>query len=241
MTSFLSRRLRRQSAAAAGAVLLTLALAACSDDSTPEGDEQSAAEALELAKTTLDETSGVRITLEADNLSSSVTGIRKATGVGVHPPAFEGSFDLSVNGIPATAEVIAVDGTVYAKNSLLLPQWTAIDPAQYGAPDPNRLMGTDAGFSTLLAETTDVEQGDQVRGGAGNDEIFTSYSGTVSGEVVANIVPSASGDFDASYTISDDGELREARLTGVFYEDDGEMTYTMTFSDYGIEQEITAP
>lgn len=228
--------------AAACAAVLMLSLTACSDDeATPAGDDSSPAEVLALAKTTLDETSGVEITLEADNLSSSVTGIRKATGVGVHPDAFEGSFDLSVNGIPATAEVIAVDGKVHAKNSLLLPQWTVIDPAQYGAPDPGRLMGTDAGFSTLLAQTTGVERGDQVRGGAGNDEIFTSYSGTVPGKVVANIVPSASGDFDATYTISEDGELREARLTGVFYEGDGEMTYTMTFSEYGTEKEITAP
>ncbi|WP_244927677.1 LppX_LprAFG lipoprotein [Nocardioides sp. W7] len=228
--------------AAAGAALLALSLTACSDDEPASGgDDSSPTEVLTLAKTTLDETSGVAITLEADSLSSSVTGIRKATGVGVHPPAFEGSFDLSVSGIPATAEVIAVDGKVYAKNSLLLPQWTVIDPAQYGAPDPNQLMGTDAGFSTLLTETTGAERGDQVRGGEDNKEVFTSYTGTVPGDVVANIVPSASGDFEASYTISEDGELREAVLTGVFYEGDGEMTYTMTFSDYGTEQDITAP
>ncbi|SDC99127.1 LppX_LprAFG lipoprotein [Nocardioides lianchengensis] len=229
--------------AATTAALLALTLAACSgdDEGSPGGDDSTPTEVLELAKTTLDETSGVQITLEADNLSSSVTGIRKATGVGVHPPAFEGSFDLSVNGIPATAEVIAVDGKVYAKNSLLLPQWTAIDPAQYGAPDPNQLMGEDAGFSSLLTATTDVEQGERVRGGEGNDEIFTSYTGTVPGDVVANIVPSAAGDFDASYTISEDGELREARLTGVFYEGDDDMTYTMTFDDYGTEKDIVAP
>lgn len=234
--------LTRRTGAAAATALLALSLVACSDDESGAGaDDTPPAEVLALAKSTLDETSGVQITLEADNLSSSVTGIRKATGVGIHPPAFEGSFDLSVNGIPATADVIAVDGKVYAKNSLLLPQWTAIDPAEYGAPDPNQLMGEDAGFSTLLTETTDVEAGDKVRGGEGNNEIFTSFTGTVPGDVVANIVPSASGDFDASYTISEDGELREARLTGVFYKGDGEMTYTMTFSDYDTEKDISAP
>lgn len=227
----------------ATATVLALSLSACGgdDESTPAGDGASPEEVLAEAKTAFDETSGVEITLEADDLSSSVTGIRKATGVGVHPAAFEGSFDLSVNGIPATAEVIAVDGTVYAKNSLLLPQWTAIDPAQYGAPDPNVLMGSDAGFSSLLPATTGLEQGEQVRGGENNDEVLTSYTGQVPGEVVANIVPSASGDFDAAYTISEDGELREARLTGVFYAGDGEMTYTMTFADYGTEKDITAP
>lgn len=226
----------------ASAAVLALSLSACSgdDSSSSAGDDTSPQEVMEQAKATLDETSGVQITLEADNLTAS-TGIRRATGVGVPPGSFEGDFDLSANGIPATAEVIAVDGTVYAKNSLLIPDWTAIDPAQFGAPDPGRLMGPDAGFSSLLTSTTDLERGDQVRGGADNDEVLTSYSGSVPGDVVANIVPSASGDFDASYTISDDGELREATLTGVFYEDDGEMTYTITFDDYGTEKDITAP
>ena len=57
----------------------------------------------------------------------------------------------------------------------------------------------------------------------------------------ANIIPTASGDFDATYTITDDGELREATLTGVFYEDSESMTYTVTFDDYGTEKDITAP
>lgn len=227
---------------ALAAVLLLLPLAGCSDDeSSPAGGDASPEEVMELAKTTLDETSGVSITLEADNLSSSVTGIRKATGVGVPPSSFEGSFDLSVSGIPATAEVIAVDGTVYARNSLLIPDWTAIDPGEYGAPDPGALMGPEGGFSSLLTETTDVEQGDQVRGGENNAEVLTSYSGTVPGKVVANIVPSAAGDFDATYSITEDGQLREARLTGVFYEDDDPMTYTMSFDDYGTAKDITAP
>ncbi|WP_182526437.1 LppX_LprAFG lipoprotein [Nocardioides dongkuii] len=237
----LSRRLRRgASVAAAGVAVLTLA--GCSDDDGSVAEGASPEEVLTLAKETLDETTGVQITLEADDLSSDVAaGIRKATGVGVHPPAFEGEFDLSVNGIPATAEVIAVGGTVYARNSLLIPDWTAIDPGQYGAPDPGELMSDDAGFSTLLTDTTEVEERGEVRGGEANDEIYTQYTGTVPGETVANIVPSASGDFAASYTISEDGELREAQLTGVFYKNDGEMTYTIRFSEYGTEQDITAP
>ena len=44
-----------------------------------------------------------------------------------------------------------------------------------------------------------------------------------------------------SYTITDDGELREVELTGVFYEDSESMTYTVTFDDYGTEKDITAP
>ncbi|MCW2842093.1 MAG: LppX LprAFG lipoprotein, partial [Nocardioides sp.] len=40
---------------------------------------------------------------------------------------------------------------------------------------------------------------------------------------------------------SDSGELREARLTGVFYPDSDSMTYTIGFDDYGTEKDISAP
>ena len=114
--------------------------------------------------------------------------------------------------------MIAVDGTTYAKNSLLLPDWTPIDPADYGAPDPATLMEPDGGFSGLISAITDVEEGDTVRGGEDNREIFTEYTGTIPSEAVEALIPTASGDFDAVLTISEDGELRRAELTGVFYD-----------------------
>lgn len=218
------------------------ALAGCSDDEEPGGDEATPEEVLEQAKKTLDETSGVSISLSTDELPSGVTGVKSAQGVGVHPSAFEGSFDLSVNGLPATAEVIAVDGKTYARNSLLLPDWTEIDPDDYGAPDPASLMDPDSGFSGLLSATTDAEAGDSVRGGEDNREIFTEYSGSVPSEAVEALIPTAEGDFAVTYTISEDGELREAVIDGAFYgEDEDDVTYTLELDDYGTEKEITAP
>ena len=56
------------------------------------------------------------------------------------------------------------------------------------------------------------------------------------------MIPSAAGDsFEATYEITDDDELREATFVGVFYPDSDEMTYTVTFDDYGTEQEIIKP
>ena len=206
------------------------------------GATTSAEEALAAAKKTLDETSGVKITMSTEDLPNGVTGITSAEGTGVHPSAFEGTFKLSVSGLPADAEVIAVDGTTYAKNSLLLPDWTAIDPSDYGAPDPAKLMDPDGGFSGLLAAAEDVKTGDSVRGGEDNKEIFTEYTGTISSDAVEALIPTAEGDFDFTYTISDDDELREAVLKGAFYgEDEGEVTYTLNLDDYGTEKEITAP
>jgi lipoprotein LprG len=229
----------------AAPVVLGLALgglSACSDDDKGGGSDASAEEALAAAKKSLDETSGVNISLATEDLPNGVTGITSAEGTGVHPSAFEGTFKLSVSGLPADAEVIAVDGTTYAKNSLLLPDWTPIDPSDYGAPDPAKLMDPDGGFSGLLAAAEDVKAGDSVRGGEDNKEIFTEYTGTISSDAVEALIPTAEGDFDFTYTISDDDELREAVLKGAFYgEDEGEVTYTLNLDDYGTEKEITAP
>ena len=48
-------------------------------------------------------------------------------------------------------------------------------------------------------------------------------------------------DFDVAYTVTDDGELRQMVVTGAFYGGDDQVTYTVDFDQYGIEQEITAP
>lgn len=216
-------------------------LTACSGGDSAD-DGRPPQEVLAAAKQTLDETSGVTISMSTNNLPGGVTGISSAEGVGVHPSAFEGTFQLSVNGLPALAEVIAVDGKTYAKNSLLLPQWTEIDPADYGAPDPAKLMDPDGGFSGLLAAAKEAAAGDSVRGGEGNKEILTEYSGTISADAVAALIPTAEGEFAFTYQISDDDELRTAVIEGAFYgEKNGSVTYTLQLDDYGTTKDITAP
>lgn len=230
----------------AAPVVLAVALGvltACSgDDSGGGGGGRTPEQVLAAAKKTLDETTGVNVELVTKDLPGGVTGITSAEGTGVHPSAFQGTFKLSVNGLPADADVIAVNGTTYAKNSLLLPDWTQIDPATYGAPDPAKLMDPDGGFSGLLSAAEDVEKGDSVRGGKDNKEILTEYTGTISSDAVSALVPSAEGDFAFTYTISDNDELRQAVLKGAFYgKDHGDVTYTLTLDDYGTQKDIQAP
>ena len=43
------------------------------------------------------------------------------------------------------------------------------------------------------------------------------------------------------WQVNDDGELRKATLTGVFYPRTDPMTYTVEFSDYGKTKDISAP
>lgn len=232
--------MRLTALASAGLIgLVGFSASACSDEQ-PVSDGRDPQEVMELAKTAVDETSGLVITLTTDDLPDGVTGIVAAEGVGTHSPAFEGTITVRLMGNSVEVPVIAVDGEVYATLPLTSGYQT-IDPGEYGAPDPAQLMDPDAGFSSLLPATTDLETGDSVRGGEDNKEVLTEFTGTVPDTAVANVIPSAEGDFEVTYSITSDGELREAVLTGVFYPDSDEMTYTLVFDDYGTEQDIAAP
>ena len=63
------------------------------------------------------------------------------------------------------------------------------------------------------------------------------------GRAVAAVLPSApaKADFDATFTVTDQQRLAKAVLTGPFYPRAGDVTYTVTFDDYGIRKQISAP
>lgn len=236
------RRVHRSSIGVAALGLAALgALAGCSGDEGG-GDGRAPEEVLAEARATLDETSGVRLSLATDELPEGVLGVTEASGVATHEPglAFEGSITVPLAGSEFEVPVVSVDGTVYAQIPLT-PGWSEVDPSEYGAPDPATLLDPESGLSALLTETQDVVAGEAVRGGEGNRDVLTEYTGTVPGDAVAGVIPTASGDFDVVYTITDDGELRGAELTGAFYPGGDTLTYELELDDYGLEQEITAP
>ncbi len=214
-----------------------LVLSGCSSDARES--EQSPEEVLSAAKTTLDETSGVRISLSTKELPPTVDGILKAEGVGTHDPAFKGDLKVASGGVTADVPVIAAQGKVFAKLPFTT-RFVDVDPAAYAAPDPAGLMEADGGLSSLLTAAEDVEEGKQVRSG---EDVLASYTGTVPGDVVASIIPSASPetDFEARFTVDDEDRLREAVLTGAFYPKADEVTYTITFDEYGTTADITLP
>lgn len=218
------------------AVAAALLLAGCSGSGDSTADEPSPTEVMAEAKTLLDETSGVRLQLETPKLPPEISGVLKADGTATHQPAFEGNIDLVYSGFTGTVPVTAVDGTVCA----VLPfteKYVDVDPGEYGAPDPSGLMDPDAGVSAWLTATEGVEEGEQVRDGS---DVLRSYSGTLAGSSVATAIPSAdtSAPFAASYSIDQDGRLRTASLTGPFYKGKPELTYDVTFTEYGTEQDV---
>jgi len=220
----------------------SLALSACSGGGEKTvTEDKSPEEVLSLAATTLNETSGVNLTLSTANLPTGINGITKAAGVATNAPAFEGTITVVISNQSVDVPVIAVGGVVHA----MIPfteGWQDVDPGDYGAPDPAALISSETGFSSLLGVTTEVEKRESVRGGADNAEILTTFTGMVPGEAMKKVIPSSAGDtFDAEYLVSDDGELRQAVLTGMFYPNSDEMTYTVDFADYGTSKDIVAP
>lgn len=223
----------------APSAVLVLALAGCAGGD-PADSGPTPEETLASAKLTLDQTPGVRIALSTEDLPRGVDGVVAAEGIGTRAPAFDGSITVAFGGAIFDVPVISVGDTVWAKVPLTIG-WSDIDPGDYGAPDPATLMSTETGFSSLLTATDAMVKGESVRGGEDNDEVLTEFTGTVTGDAMANIIPSATGSFDVAYTVTDTDELREMTMTGVFYPDSTSMTYTVGFSDYGTDREIVAP
>ena len=224
------------------AVATTALLATgCSGDEP--ADDRPADEVLSSAAQTLRDSSGVTLGLSSADLPSGVNGITGATGVVTDAPAFEGDLEIRLSGATFTVPVIAVDDEVWAQIPLdPSGGWSSIDPGEYGAPDPSRLIGADNGVVALLESTDSPERGDQARGGKDNSEVLTTYTGTIPGDVMERVIPSSADDtFDVTYLITEDGEVRQAVLRGVFYADSAEMTYTLDISDYGLDRTITQP
>jgi len=223
------------------AVLLGLALpavSACGGGSSSSGVDP--ATALSTAEQKIEDTSGLVLTLSTGDLPDGVQGVKGASGTVTDAPAFDGTLTVSIAAGAFPVPIKAVDGKVYAQIPLTLG-WSEVDPGDYGAPDPAQLLSADQGIPAILAATTDVKQGDDVRGGKDNKEVLTTYTGNVPESAAAHLIPGATGDFTASYGITPDGELRTAELTGTFYAGKPSMTYTMTVDDYGTSKDITAP
>ncbi|GAB7003849.1 hypothetical protein JCM18899A_13210 [Nocardioides sp. AN3] len=231
--------MRRTVLVAAAAALLLLA-GCTGKDGAHKAAAETPEQALAAAKKTLDDTSGVDFTLESKGVGASSNALLSADGVLTHQPAFDGKIVVQLAGLKPEVPVVAVNGKVYAQLPLTTG-WQEINPADYGAPDPAALMSPNGGLSSMLTATTNVKKGDTVRGGVGNKEVLTSYEGTLPASAAKVILPQVTGDVDATYTLTDDHELRQAVLTGDFYDTGTDETYTVTVDHYGTQKDITAP
>jgi lipoprotein LprG len=214
-----------------------LALSGCGGGSSDHGDPKTV---IADAQKQLEDTSGVNLSLSTGDLPDGVQGVKSASGTVTDAPAFDGTLGVVISAGSFSVPVRSVDGKVYAEIPLTLG-WSQVDPSDYGVPDPALLTSADQGIPAILAATTDLKSGGQVRGGTDNKEVLNTYTGTVPASAVSHLIPGATGDFHATYGVTDDNQLRQASLTGVFYSGKPASTYSLLLTDYGTSKDITAP
>jgi lipoprotein LprG len=219
------------------AVLLLSALvtAACGG-----GSDESAGDLLARAKTTLDAASSVHFVLTSDGAPSGGTAVLGGEGDIARPASFEGTLQVQALGSSVDAQVVSVDGTVYAQLPLT-SGFSVVDPATLGFGDPGALIDPDDGISQLLTAVESPELGEESRV---DGEVVREVTGSLPGDLVESLLTTEdpSQPVDAVFSIAtDSGELREVALTGPFFTADDAGGYTIVLSDFGADVQITAP
>ena len=85
-----------------------------------------------------------------------------AEGTLTHQPAFQGTVTVVLGGFNAQVPVVSVADKVYAKLPLT-PKYVAINPAEYGSPNPSDFADPAKGISGLLLKLQDPKKTGQKR------------------------------------------------------------------------------
>lgn len=214
----------------------TLLMAGCTG-----GEEgPTAAERLAVAQDTLESTAAVTLDLSSADVPSTVSGVHAATGTAVRDGdvvSFEGNIQGKIAGAAAAVDILAIGADAYVK--LFTPTYEPVDLDMLGVPNPTALFAPETGIASLMAATTDLALGEQVREGS---EVLTEITGTLAGEKVRGLLLLGVADstFAVTYALTDDDELRTATLRGNFWPD-VESSYTIVLTDYGKVIDISAP
>ncbi len=218
-------------------------LPACSGSEGTKPAGATPAEVMANAAQKLDETSGVDLTLTSAGLPTSASGFLLVGGSGtaIHPDSFQGRLQIKALGMTADAEVIATGGKVWINNALLGPGFQEVDPAKYGVPDPAQLLAPEGGIPDLLPATAELEEGESIRGGVDNKDVLTEYTGVLTQAQIDKVLGMGTGDFKVRYEVDQKGYLRTVEVTGVFYDGEPAVTYTVDITKYDVTKAITAP
>jgi len=230
---------RRIAISVVAACALLLPLAACGGGGGAKASGAEVQKVLAEAKTQFDQASSVRFTMATGSTPTSGDAVLGANGTLTHQPAFKGDVKVLFKGFNTSIPVVSVGGKVYAKLPLT-PSFATINPSEYGAPDPADFADPAAGISGLLLKLKSAKQTGQKRDGK---IVVTTYSGTLAGSLVAPIIPSAdeSGTYKTVVGIDGSGRITTLSVTGDFFSGSGDVTYDLTFYDYGKNVTIKKP
>jgi LppX_LprAFG lipoprotein len=243
-------RVRRRTAAALRPLLTTglaLALAAggltaCTrtpSQAAPAGSAADPAAVLAGAKKQLDAASAVHVTLSSPSTPATRTALLGGEGDIVRPDRFKGGLDVVLNGLKAHVIVVSVSGTVYVQ--LLGSTWSKVRPEQLGLHDPATLIAPQGGLADLLTKAQGPSFAGEKRRGS---EVLREVRATIPGETVRSVLTSVdpSQPVPAVFGVDEaTGQLREATLTGPFFDAKAASTYTVVLDRYGEKVDIGAP
>ncbi len=226
--------------------IVALVAAGCSGGGKDGGQDASVlAGRLQTAQKAITDAAALDISLKTNQLPSGVTGLLSAAGRGyqgetVDGAAFTGEVNVVTGGSSLAADVVAVDGKVYAKTSLT-PVYLAIDPATLKAPDPAILLGAKGGgLPVILVKTDDLTDQGKSRDGK---TVLTTIKGTIAGDVIRAFLPSAdeNGTFKVTYRLTDDDTLTDASISGPFYPGGADVVYKIVLTPTTNDTPITKP
>lgn len=220
----------------AGALALALLATGCSGDSGGPG----AQERLDEAQEKVASATAITIDLTSADAPANVDGVQAATGTGVIEGdliKFAGEIKGRVSGAAATVDLIAIGDDTYMK--LFTPEFEPVDLAMLGVPNPTAFFASDTGIASLMAATSNVSAGGEVREG---QEVLAEITGTLPGQQVNALLNlgTPDGEFAVTYGLTEDNELRKILLAGEFWEAT-ESSYTLMLTDYNQSIPIDAP
>lgn len=228
--------MRRRSFLAAVPVAALLATGCSVFEETTPPDE-----ALATAQETFVDAGSVSFDLKQSAIPKGRNGVSAASGSGIidpKTPKFRGQVTGVINGNSAGVEIIAVDTKTWM--SFFTEDFNPVDMADLGSPNPAEFFRAGSGVDQILATTTDVEAGDQVRDGK---TVLQEYTGTVPAADIQRLfnLGETATEFDVTYGIEpESGQLRAVTIAGDFYKEKP-TTFTLDLKDYGKDVEITAP
>lgn len=192
------------------------------------------------ARQVVNQAKAVHFTLSSQNLPSTGTTLQGGAGDLSRPDQLQGTFQVSLDGLPASVKLIEVGGKFYAE----LPftsHYKVTQPAQFGLGDPAQLLDPNAGVSRLLTELANPKVTGERRV---NGELLEEIAGTVPGTDVDGFLPDVDSGQPVRLVLDinpTSHQVRQVAATGPFASVSVASTYVVTLTKYGESVAINPP